>query len=347
MFCNNCKSARPENEAPCPNCGAPSSLLGQYQAGGWGTAKPVSTAWNASATSFNQQWNDQNPQNFPGAQPSSYAGQSWSQQAGFQAQPMAQQPPWGVAMTAPTQGQQGQGAQSLLPVPYTGNAQDGNQQEQMQLIPFQQQMQLAIPGEQAETVYVPPMYTKPRPIIPRYRIFSGILSVLIVALLVCGGGAYLAQSNGLFTKIGLLMGTALPPNTGALAAQKIPDPPVMSAVPGPALAIIPSATTTMFVDPKSLTPREQDKIFQVGVPFYVTFSVKPPKMGNVLIKWYMNGQYYTSTLNDKPLDPKKDAMQKGSVQITYYVPATGIAEVYWVGQGENPQLGLKLYFSVR
>ena len=99
---------------------------------------------------------------------------------------MSQQPSWGIAMTAPTQGQQEQGAQSLLPVPYTGNAQEGNQQGQMQLVPFQQQMQLALPGEQAETVYVAPMYTKPRPIIPRYRIFSGILSILIVALLVCG-----------------------------------------------------------------------------------------------------------------------------------------------------------------
>jgi hypothetical protein len=250
-------------------------------------------------------------------------------------------------MTAPTQGQQEQGPQSLLPVPYTGNAQEGNQQGQMQVVPFQQQMQLAIPDGQAETVYVPPMYTKPRPIIPRYRILSGILSVLIVALLLCGGSVYLAQSKGLFTAVARLMGTSLPSNTSVAASVKIPDPPVVSAVAGPAIAIIPSATTTMFIDPKSLTPREQDKILQVGVPFYVTFSVKPPKLGNVLIKWYMNGHYYKDTLSDKPIDPKAGATSNGSVEMTYAVPATGIAEVYWVGQGQAPELGQRLYFSVR
>src|ERR1700681_702155 len=98
MFCNNCKSARPENEAPCPNCGAPSSLLGQYQTQGWGTASPVSTAWNASATSFNQQWNNQEAQSPPGSQHSFYNDQSWPQTPGFQNQPMPQQSPWGVSM---------------------------------------------------------------------------------------------------------------------------------------------------------------------------------------------------------------------------------------------------------
>jgi hypothetical protein len=353
MFCNNCKSARPENEAPCPNCGAPSSLLGQYQVGGRGTGEPVSTAWNASATSFNQQWNNQNPQFPPGAQPSFYTGQPWSQQENFQNQSMPQQSFWGAAMGVPAPGQQEQGPLSLLPVPYTGNngntgnTQEGNQQGQMQLVPFQQQMQLAIPEGQAETVYVPPLYTKPRPIIPRYRILSGMLSVLIVALLLCGGGVYLAQSKGLFTEVGRFIGTSLPSNTSVAASAKIPDPPVVSVVVGPASAIIPSATTTMFIDPKSLTPREQDKILQVGVPFYVTFSVKPPKLGNVLIKWYMNGQYYKDTLSDKPIDPKAGATSNGSVEMTYAIPATGIAEVYWVGQGQAPQLGLKLYFSVR
>ncbi len=343
MFCNYCKSARPENEAPCPSCGAPSSLLGQFQTEGWGTEGPVATAWNASAPSFNQQWNNQEPQFPPGSQPSFYTGQSWPQNPGFQNQPMSQQPSWGISMTAPAQGQ---GAQSLLPVPYTGNAQEGNQQEQMQLVPFQQQMLPALPGEQAETVYVPPMYTKPRPIIPRYRIISGMLSVLIVSLLLCGGGVYLGQSKGLFTTIGRMIGTTLPPNVSAASAHNIPDPPQQSEVPGPASAIIPSATTTMFIDQNSLTPREQDKIFQVGTTFYVTYSAKAPKPGNVIIKWYMNGQHYKDSVSPL-IDPKVKPLVNGAQPMVYAIAAPEVAEIYWQNQGGALQLAQKLYFVVR
>ncbi len=116
---------------------------------------------------------------------------------------MPQQQPWGTYAVPPMQEQQ-QNPQSLLPVPYTGNVQDGNQQASMQLVPFQQMIP-AIPGEQAETVYVPPMYTKPRPIIPRYRIISGMFSVLIVSLLLCGGGVYYAQSHGTFNALARML----------------------------------------------------------------------------------------------------------------------------------------------
>ena len=343
MFCNNCKSARPVNEAPCPNCGAPSSLLGQFQTEGWGAANPVSTAWNASATSFNQQWNKQEPQFSPGSQPSFYTGQAWPQNPGFQNQPIPQQPSWGVSMTAPAQNQQqGQAAPSLLPVPYTGNT----QQEQMQLVPFQQSLLPALPGEQAETVYVPPMYTKPRPIIPRYRIFSGILSVLIVSLLLCGGGAYLAQSKGLFTTIGRMVGAVPLPNVNAASTHNVPDPPQVSAVPGAASAIIPSATTTLFIDQNSLTPREQDKIFQVGTTFYVTYSAKATRPGNVIVKWYMNGQYYKD--NVSPLiNPKNKPSINAALPMAYAIAASGMVELYWQDQGGTPQLAQRLYFAVR
>ena len=337
MFCNYCKLARPENEEPCPNCGAPSSLLGQFPGGGRGAGEPVSTAWNASATSFNQQWNNNQ---MPQFSPSSNAQPSWQQSPGSQAQSMPQQA-WGM----PVQEQQ-QNPQSLLPVPYTGDAQESNQQTPMQMVPFQQMIP-ALPNEQAETVYVPPMYTKPRPIIPRYRIISGIFSVLIVSLFLCGGGVYYAQSKGMLTNVERMIGAIRPPNVSAASAQPIPDPPLQSAVAGPASIIIPAATTTLYIDQTSFTPREQDKILQVNVPFYVTFSAKPPKAGNIIVKWYMNGQFYRTTPSQTTINPKQAATINGSVKMTYVIPATGIAEIYWVGQGENPQLAQKLYFSVR
>ena len=78
---------------------------------------------------------------------------------------------------------------------------------------------------------------------------------------------------------------------------QIPDPPDKVDT-GPAATIITAAATTLRIDPNSHAPREQDKVFQVGVPFYITFSAKPPKPGYVIIKWYMNGQYYTTTPSD-------------------------------------------------
>jgi hypothetical protein len=330
MFCNYCKSARPENEAPCPNCGAPSSLLGQIPGGGRGAGEPVSTAWNASATSFNQQWN---ANQVPQFSPSSYAQPSWQQSPASQS--------WGM----PAQEQQ-QNPQSLLPVPYTGDAQERNQQTSMQMVPFQQMIP-TFPNEQAETVYVPPMYTKPRPIIPRYRIISGMLSVLIVSVFLCGGGIYYAQSKGMLTNVERMLGAIRPPDVNAAGAPNIPDPPQQSAVAGPASLIIPAATTTLFIDQKSFAPREQDKILQVNVPFYVTFSARPPEAGNIIIKWYMNGRFYKSTPSEMTINPKQTATVNGFVKMTYVIPATGIAEIYWVGQGKNPQLAQRLYFSVR
>ena len=37
--------------------------------------------------------------------------------------------------------------------------------------------------EEYEVTYIPPLYTNPRPLIPRYRIISGFLSVLIMGIL--------------------------------------------------------------------------------------------------------------------------------------------------------------------
>src|SRR5579864_171986 len=37
----------------------------------------------------------------------------------------------------------------------------------------------AVPGEH-DPIHVPPMYTRPRPIIPRYRVISGLISFFVV-----------------------------------------------------------------------------------------------------------------------------------------------------------------------
>ena len=338
MFCNYCKSARPENEAPCPYCGSPSSLLGQTQAGSWGTAGPVSTTWGGPATPSNEPWNDQ--------------GSRFS----FGSPAMSQQQVWGSYSMTQVQEQPGvqqSARQSLLPIPYQENAQTGYQgypQNQMQLVPMQNgsQMLPAIPDEMGaqESIYVPPMYTKPRPIIPAYRIISGFLSVLIMAVLLCGGSVYYAKATGKFTGLQRLIGTKPPAPVSAAPAPQIPDPP-NKVDTGPAVNIITAAATTAHVDPNNLTPRQSDQIFQVNVPFYVTYSARPPKPGHIIIKWYMNNQHYIDTISDKTIDPKTQPSISGDAKMVYSVPAEGKVELYWSDQAGTETLAQTLYFAVR
>src|ERR687883_1190895 len=101
-------------------------------------------------------------------------------------------PHCGAASPLSAEDQHGPGEQhSLLPVPYQSGVmqQAGSAGHQAQnaahgLIPLQDPTQLAsmLPSQSEEygSIYIPPMYTKPRAIIPRYRIISGFLSVLIV-----------------------------------------------------------------------------------------------------------------------------------------------------------------------
>ena len=273
MFCNSCQSARPENEAPCPNCGAPSSLLGQLEEGEPVAAEPESEAktWNTLASS-------------------------------------------------------------------TG------QHASMQLVPVLQQQQLILPEGLHETVFIPPMYTKPRPVIARSRIISGILSVIILPLLLCAGSIYYANATGKVTAIQRLLGIIPPPNIQTAQNTQIPNPPDKVDL-GPAQKIIPAAVTTMNVDPKSLVPRERDTVFQVGVPFYVTFSVIPPKAGSVVILWNMNGHFYKKSV--KSIDPKVHPFANLDIQMTYFVAASGTAEIDWVDSAGKSQLAQRLYFAVR
>src|SRR2546421_12717288 len=145
MLCTFCNSARLDNEAPCQHCGAPSPLSGQ---GSFGNPETV-TPWGEISSSTGNQSPHVMTQTFP---------QSEQQQQ-----------------------------MSLLPVPYqpqqpymlmpTASMQAGNE-----LIPMHQKgsMAPALPGDSHDgAIYVPPMYTKPRAIIPRYRAINGFLSVLI------------------------------------------------------------------------------------------------------------------------------------------------------------------------
>ncbi len=218
MLCTFCNTARLDNEAPCPRCGAPSPLLGQAQHATPGVYTPA-PQWANSGTLYSpMQVNNQ--------------GQPVS---GPLFQPQQPQP------------QTEQQAPSLLPVPYQGQ-QALFQTSSNALIPLPaQNINVMPPALPEEAVYVPPMYTNPRPIIPHYRVISGLLSVLIVTLLLCTGAGYYARASGKLSSLGHLVGFVPPTNLKPSSAATLPDPPT-TQVTGPAYTIISSATTTASIN---------------------------------------------------------------------------------------------------
>jgi hypothetical protein len=383
MFCTYCQQSRVENQAPCPNCGAPSPLLQVSGIGQWGTNKSTGTlttaqtdfsanaqsmqsnSWGRPAANFNmgtpweqasmqpqsplqhmppgsQQWDVQTPQlAFDAAPPAQFSpDNSWSQMS-----PMAsnQNMPVWQDVAPGTEMHEGQAAsQSLLPMIYQGGANNMRQSTvSLQLIP-EHAIEHLLPGLPlpSESVYMPPLYTKPRPLIPRYRVISGFLSVIVVVLLLCTGAGYYAKASGkLDTVLRMFTGTPPKPVTSAPAA-KLPDPPNKIDT-GPATNIIPSGTTTLRIDKNNIA-LEIDKIFAVNQPFYVTYSVQPPagQNGTVSVKWYMNGQLYRVVTSPKVI--QGGTTMNGSVQMQYAQAAEGTVEIDW-----NNQLGERFYFVVR
>ncbi len=328
MICAYCKLVRAENSAPCSHCGAPSPIQGQAQNTSWGVIQqqgfpsPQQQSWNGQSSAL---WGQS-------AQPSQ-SPQQWSQAAFVQQGQGLQQGP---------QDQQGN---PLLPVPYQGGMglQQVPQFNGMQVMPAPtQDINIAPPQHDEGVVYVPPMYTKPRPIIPRYRIISGFLSFIIVTLMLCGGAGYYAKASGRLDMLSrVLTGNNPAPQSLRPKNALLPDPSDQIDK-GPAYDIIPSATTTLHLIKDTTIAAQTDRIFKTNETFYLTYSVYPKKDGKVTIKWYMNNL----SLPYRTVPPGKvltaNQAFTGMTSMVYATPAEGKVEIYW----EN-QKAQTLYFVVR
>ena len=318
MLCTFCNSARLNNGAPCPQCGAPAPLAsrmnGSVGAGlEVGTGFPPAAPWEESTASLA------------------------SIQVGQQFPPVSPQAPQFPF------GQQQQQPGSMLPVPYQQqpfNAQQTGPLMGTGLIPIPMQhlgAMIPAPPEDESIVHVPPMYTKPRAIIPRYRAISGLLSVLIVGLIFCSGAGYYAKASGKLSALSQFYGVVVPANLKPAPPKQLPNPP--ATVFGPAYSIINSATTNSRIDPISHASAQSANVFQVNQAIYLTYSVQRPKSpGVVSIKWYTNGVFYQSP---PPIQVNKVAINGYEVQ-KYVQPEEGSVELYW-----NNQLAIRLYFVVR
>ena len=337
MICAYCKTVRAENTEPCINCGAPSPIQATPQQADWGAPPP----FRGGLLSSQLQGNSVAPASSTWGQQAQAAPQ-WSQNSQPLQWPQSPQPspplqPWS----------QQQPEHSLLPVPYQGGMglQTVPQPNAMQVMsaPAMQDIIIAPPSEEEGVVYVPPMYTKPRPIIPRYRIISGFLSVIIVSLMVCGGAGYYAKASGKLDMVSrVLTGNKPVPPSIRATVPSLPDPPDKVVIGNPAAySVITSATTTSHLIKGTTIAAQTDKIFKPNEPFYLTYSVHPLQTGAVTIKWYMNNmQLPYSTIPGQPLTANQPVT--GMAEMIYAAQAEGKVELYW-----NNQLAQTLYFVVR
>lgn len=245
---------------------------------------------------------------------------------------------------------------SMLPVPYQhsqqglisrfqspGTALQPAQEDITVHMPQNRDAMLpALPGQtdNEPIVFVPPMYTKPRPIIPRYRIISGLVSLLIVTILTCTGAGYYAKAHGQLQYIQRVVGGAAPASLSPTKQPALADPQ-MQPITGPAYIVITSAVMTAHTDPTNpYFAKEPENKFTVNHLIHLIYSVqKPTTAGIVKTVWYTNGHYYGAV-------PSKSipagATQTGDSQVKYMQPCEGKVELYW-----NNQLAWTLFFVVR
>lgn len=245
MLCPYCNAFRPANKASCPQCNAPSPLV--REAGDTYQVPPPSATWGGPITPESSSgWSNQTQQG--SFQREAYDSTLWGQVMGFQGAPDYAQQQYPSTLPAPYQGRIEVPQQTLkmatpnLPTIHTGT-QNGAR------IP-------TIPGED-EPIFVPPMYTKPRAIIPPYRAISGLISIIIVAALLCAGAGFYAKTTGKLSFLHQLYGDARPGDIKTAQPTTLPVPQLAPTL-GPAATIINSATTASKIDINSAQPQTHE-----------------------------------------------------------------------------------------
>lgn len=338
MLCPSCQNFRPTNSAPCPVCQAPSPSANSALPGnGWGE-QPFTTsgAWNEQQLASSGAWGE--PGTGTAGWNNNAAPMSLWQQSSNAAQQLAfsttaqqqDQPFW-----SQTPGEQSP-AQALLPVPYQEQFSTNSQALMAIQQPFPPLNQgfnprvPALPDGPEAPVYVPPMYTKPRPLIPRHRAISGFLSMLIVFALLCSGASYYAQVTGKLIPLEKFLGLYIPPPVstanGPLAV------PSMEAKDGPAAALVPSVAITnqqnIILTKVSATVRNEVNQFIAGDTIYLVCNFANAQSGTVMVKWYNDNNLYRTYSQST-----RDSGDNAIYFTTVYTKATeGRVEIYWDGQ---------------
>ncbi len=159
------------------------------------------------------------------------------------------------------------------------------------------------------------------------RIISGVLSVLLVTVGVCGGLGFLGQRQLALYFSGPLTTFRAQPTVDM---SQVPVTPV--STPGPSAKIITSAVTAHQVD-SSYNPIDVTSYFTVNDTVYVVVNIvgASQKSANTLsCRWFLDGiDYNLKSGTTVTVQPTKTNNFHGYCGLPYYQPGVGMAKIYW------------------
>ncbi len=198
-------------------------------------------------------------------------------------------------------------------------------------------------------VYIPAVKGKRKRKLGTFRVISGVLSVMLVCIGLCGLGSVLGKDQISQLTRGLVGRQVTPV---VFSTANIPVTPV--ATPGAQGKYFVNVVTAQAVDVK-LVPIGPTSHFTVGNTVYVVFRVQglsSNQAHNVSIRWFLQGQYLPLQQTNNTSETVKGDQQ---VYFSLYYPTAGLGMARLMldapsnDLGNNPAdpyLGATIYFGV-
>lgn len=330
MECDQCGAPRPRM-GPCPECGAPpprlgargtaggSGARGRSQPGGSsGSRRTSGTNWGGGGgggllsrdsgsrrrgQGSGDSWDDEYA-DYGGAPGRSGAGRFGSGDYGGVDPSRALVPQYDEAMPPSAEG----GMMAGLP----GFPQTDEEERAIGL---------------RRPAYIPATEPRRKKKLSSGRVISGVLSILVVSVGVCGGLGFLGQQRLAQMFTGPLRSFIASPTVDL---SQIPVTPV--STPGPSSKFVVSAVTAQAKDPQN-NPIDVTSQFTVNSTVYVVVKIlgaSQTTSNTLTCRWFLNGvDYNLKQDTSTTIAPNKASGYNGYCGLTYYQTGVGMVKIYW------------------
>lgn len=175
--------------------------------------------------------------------------------------------------------------------------------------------------------YIPATQPKRKKKLSSGRVLSGVLSILLVTVGVCGGLGFLGQQR-LAKILSGPLGIKLSSPTVDLS--QVPLTPV--STPGPSAKIITSAVTAEGID-KDYNAQNPTSFFKVNSTVYVVVNIVGASQSGantLTCRWFLDGiDYNLKSGTSVAVQASKTNNFHGYCGLPYYQTGVGMVKIYW------------------
>jgi hypothetical protein len=175
--------------------------------------------------------------------------------------------------------------------------------------------------------YIPATEPRRKKKLSSARVISGVLSILLVTVGVCGGLGFLGQQRLAKMFSGPLSNFIASPTVDL---SQIPVTPV--STPGPSAKIVTSAVTAHSID-KDYNPSDITSEFTVNDTVYVVVNIVGASQtgtNTLTCRWFLDGiDYNLKSGTSVAVQPSKTNNFHGYCGLPYYQTGVGMVKVYW------------------